>query len=126
MRSNVRFSLSFLVAFLPVIAFAADRLVTTDRTIEWQSPIDASATVLSVQRPDGEVVTDTFAAGRNPMLRFDKLADGKPVSVAWNSSNLNDPWFGGSRWIPNTADCNGSSWRSVIADGLNLASGPVC
>jgi hypothetical protein len=82
MRSKARFSFSFLVALLPVVAFAADveqraaRLVTTDRTIEWQSAIDPSATVLSVQRPDGEVITDTFAAGRNPMLRVDKLADG--------------------------------------------------
>lgn len=75
MRSKARFSLSFVLILFPLIAFA-DRLVTTDRTIEWQSAADPSATVLSVQRPDGEVVTDTFAAGRNPMLRFDKLADG--------------------------------------------------
>ena len=36
----------------------------------------AAATLLSVQRPDGEVITETFAAGRNPMLRLDGLADG--------------------------------------------------
>jgi hypothetical protein len=56
----------------------------------------------------------------------DKLADGKPVSVAWNSDNLNDPWFGGSRMIPSDATCNGSSWRKLIVDGLNQASVGMC
>src|SRR5262249_48166328 len=32
----------------------------------------------------------------------DKLADGKGVGIDWTSPNLNAPWFGGSRWIPNT------------------------
>jgi hypothetical protein len=86
MRSIHRFSRPLLVAMaaalLPLLAFAADaeqrgaRLVTTGRGIEWQQSIDPAATVLSVQRPDGEVITETFAAGRNPMLRVDGLADG--------------------------------------------------
>jgi hypothetical protein len=86
MRSTYRFSRPLLVAaaaaLLPLIAFAADpaqraaRLVTTARGIEWHQSIDPAATVLSVQRPDGEVMTETFAAGRNPMLRLDGLADG--------------------------------------------------
>jgi hypothetical protein len=64
------------------MAFAADgeqrsaRLVTTARGIEWLAATDPAATRLSVQRPDGEVITETFAAGRNPMLRLDGLADG--------------------------------------------------
>lgn len=86
MRSIHRVSLRFLVlaiaAMLSLIAFAADpeqraaRLVTTARAIEWQPAIDPAVTVLSVQRPDGEVITDTFAAGRNAVLRLDGLADG--------------------------------------------------
>jgi Chaperone of endosialidase len=86
MRSTPRFSLLLLVAtvaaLLPLIAFAADaeqraaRLVTTARAIEWHRADDPAATILSVQRPDGEVVTETFAAGRTPMLRLDGLADG--------------------------------------------------
>ncbi len=70
------------VAALPLIAFAADgepraaRLVTTARAIEWHPTTEPAMTVLSVQRPDGEVITETFAAGRNPMLRLDGLADG--------------------------------------------------
>jgi Chaperone of endosialidase len=87
MRSKYRFSLSLLVAtvaaLLPVVAFAADgehraaRVVTTERAIEWhRTAIEPAVTVLSVQRPDGEVITETFAAGLNPMLRLDGLADG--------------------------------------------------
>src|ERR1700741_2728358 len=86
MRSKYRFSLPFLVAavaaLLPVIAFAAPaeqraRLVTTARAIEWHpAAIEPADTVLSVQRPDGEVITQTFAAGLKPMLQLDGLADG--------------------------------------------------
>ena len=85
MRSSHRLSLSLLVAtaaaLLPLIVSAAPaerqgaRFVATARAVEWQPATDA-ASVLSVQRPDGEVVTETFAAGRNPMLRLDGLADG--------------------------------------------------
>jgi hypothetical protein len=87
MRSTPRFSLPLLAAaaaaLLPLIVLAADaeqqrapRLVTTARAIEWHQAIDPSANLLSVQRPDGEVITEMFAAGRNPMLRLEGLADG--------------------------------------------------
>jgi hypothetical protein len=55
-----------------------------------------------------------------------KLADGHGVGVAWTSSNLNGPWFGGSRWIPNSDDCKGNAWRKLIVDGLNHASAGAC
>ena len=86
MRSTSRFSFPLLVAaaaaLLPLLGFAAEkepraaRLVTTARAIEWHPPIDAAAAVLSVQRPDGEVISEMFAAGRKPMLPLDGLADG--------------------------------------------------
>jgi len=86
MRSTHRFSLPLLIAaaavLLPLMAFARDaeqrpaRLITTARAIEWHPAIDSAATLLSLQRPDGEVITETFAAGQNPMLRLDGLADG--------------------------------------------------
>lgn len=85
MRSTHRFSLPLLAAaaaaLLPLIAFAdagqrPARVVTSARSIEWQRAVDRADAILSVQRPDGEVVTETFAAGRNPMLRLDGLADG--------------------------------------------------
>jgi Chaperone of endosialidase len=82
MRSH-RFSLlvAAIAVLVPLFAFAADadlrlaRVVTTARAIEWH-PTDAAAAVLSVQRPDGDVITETFAAGRTPMLRLDALANG--------------------------------------------------
>ncbi len=85
MRSTHRFSLlvAAVAALVPLIAFAADaeqrtaRLVTTARAIEWHpAAIDPAASMLSVQRPDGEVITQTFAAGLKPMLQLDGLADG--------------------------------------------------
>ena len=83
MRSTSRFSLVLFVAVLcPLIAFAGDgeprgpRLVANARAIEWHTASDPATSLLSVQRPDGEVITETFAAGRNPLLRLDGLADG--------------------------------------------------
>ena len=63
--------------------------------------------------------------------RFDwfsnaKLADGKGVGIDWTSSNLNNPWFGGSRFIPNKDTCNGPAWRKLIVDGLMQASTGLC
>ena len=86
MRLKHRFSLPILfaaaAALVPLIAFATDveqrgaRFVATARAIEWHPANDPAITLLSVQRPDGEVIKETFAAGRNPMLRLDGLADG--------------------------------------------------
>jgi hypothetical protein len=55
-----------------------------------------------------------------------KLADGKSVGIDWTSSNLNNPWFGGSRFIPNKDTCNGPAWRKLIVDGLMQASSGLC
>ncbi len=86
MRSIHRFSLLLLIAaaaaLLPLTAFAGNaehqpaRLIATARAIEWRPAIDAAGALLSLQRPDGDVITETFAAGRNPMLRLDGMADG--------------------------------------------------
>jgi len=83
MRSSQRFSLCLLVALLSLTMSAAEaehraRVVATARAIEWQPAADAAATAtrLSVQRPDGEVVAETFDAGVSPTLRLDGLADG--------------------------------------------------
>ena len=55
-----------------------------------------------------------------------KLADGKGVGIDWTSSNLNNPWFGGSRTIPSKDICNGAAWRKLIVDGLMQASTGLC
>lgn len=57
---------------------------------------------------------------------LDKLADGKALGIDWASSNLNYPWFGASRAIPDTEDCNGAAWRKLIIDGINQASASAC
>lgn len=82
MRSKIRFSLPFIVATLfPLIALAADASrqatgmhVASPTSVEWK--LDHTGAVLSVQRPDGEVFTETFAAGQSPSLRLDGFADG--------------------------------------------------
>ena len=74
MRSIHRFSVYFLVALFPLIAFAADGPRQHGMTIEWQAAIADS--VLSVQHPNGEVFTETFRAGRAPAMRMNKLEDG--------------------------------------------------
>jgi hypothetical protein len=56
----------------------------------------------------------------------DKLADGQGVGIDWTSANLNDPWFAGSRWIPDSDQCQGNAWRKVIIDGLNQAAAAAC
>jgi len=56
----------------------------------------------------------------------DKLADGKGVGIDWTSSNLNQSWFGGSRFIPNKDTCYGAAWRKLIVDGLMRASTLSC
>jgi hypothetical protein len=56
----------------------------------------------------------------------DKLADGQGVGIDWTSSNLNNLWFGGSNWIPDSATCSGKAWRQVIIDGINRASVGAC
>jgi len=45
---------------------------------------------------------------------------GATIGVRWTSSNLNHPWFAGSRWIPESDD--GQIWRSRIIDGVRRAA----
>lgn len=81
MRFRIRFSFPLIVAALfsfTVLAADASRQpagmhVASPTSLEWK--LDTGA-VLSVQRPDGEVFTETFAAGQSPSLRLDGFADG--------------------------------------------------
>lgn len=54
-----------------------------------------------------------------------KLTDGGGIAIDWTSSNLNDPWFAGSRFIPET-NYAGSTWRALIVAALNEASVGSC
>jgi hypothetical protein len=53
-------------------------------------------------------------------------SDDKGAGIAWTSSNLNHPWFGGSRWIPNTDTCSGNAWRKLIVEGVARAATDAC
>lgn len=55
-----------------------------------------------------------------------KLADGQGITIDWTSANLNNPWFGGSRWIPGSDVCNGMAWRQLIIAAVEQASIPAC
>jgi hypothetical protein len=76
----------------------------------------------------GFIVDVPFDDGRARTTRFTnvQLADGQPVGINWTSSNLNAPYFAGSRTIPHTGQCNGDAWRKLIIDGLQQASQGVC
>jgi hypothetical protein len=65
-------------------------------------------------------------AARDWFTNVDALADGQGVGIDWTSANLNNAWFGGSHWIPNSDTCNGKAWRQVIVDGLQQASVAAC
>jgi hypothetical protein len=75
----------------------------------------ASFIGFQVDAPSGDARRDWFT-------NVDKLADGKGAGIDWTSANLNQPWFGGSHWIPSVDTCNGQAWRQLIIDGLNQAS----
>lgn len=45
---------------------------------------------------------------------------GGSIGIGWTSSNLNHPWFAGSRWIPTTA--KGKHWRGHIVSELRRLS----
>lgn len=42
------------------------------------------------------------------------------LGATWTSGNLNDPWFAGSRWIPDNE--SGRAWRGRIIRGLRRAA----
>ena len=79
MRFIRRFSIPvcfILFSFAALAAHPPMQLVTTATSLEWQRADDGSTMMLSLQRPDGQVVTQTFAAGSNPLLHVEQLADG--------------------------------------------------
>jgi hypothetical protein len=59
------------------------------------------------------------AAKREWHTNVDNIG-GDPIGIGWTSSNLNHPWFAGSRWIPDRDD--GKYWRARIIEGVRQAS----
>jgi len=108
-------------------------LMTTKPIPNWRLPLDEYFCRYVLQAPYQSFVGFRVDASfnlqdsRRPWFtNVDKLADGKPIGIAWTSSNLNAPWFGGNQWIPNNDDCKGNAWRALIVDGVNQASAGLC
>ena len=96
-------------------------------------PVDEYFCRMVVQAPwssfIGVMVDEPYSAADARLDWFsntNRLADGKGVGIDWTSANLNDPWFGGSHFIPNSDTCYGKAWRQLIADGLMQASTGLC
>ena len=116
-----------------VLPLNATRFMMASPIPSWRLPLDEYFLRYRLEAPCekfiGFRVDQPFGINdsRRPWFtNVDKLGDGKGVGIGWNSSNLNAPWFGSSRWIPNDATCNGASWRKLVIDGLNQASMQVC
>ena len=77
MRLSPRWLIPFLLFPLGALAESPHapvaRMITTATMVEWQPSLDRQPVVLSLQRPDGRVVTETFPAGSKPMLRVENL-----------------------------------------------------
>ena len=85
MRIVSRFFVLLLVALVPLGAFAA-QLVTTATSVEWRTDARGAA-VLFLQKPDGQVVTETFAEGQNPLLRVETLGGDGQYSYELRASS---------------------------------------
>jgi hypothetical protein len=96
-------------------------------------PVDESFCRFKLQAPWASFIGfqvdtpfETWEARRAWYTNIHKLADGEGIGICWTSANLNDPWFGGSHWIPDSETCSGKAWRKLIVDGLNQASVAAC
>ena len=99
----------------------------------WRLPLDEYFLRYIIEAPYAsfigvrvDVPFDITDARRPWFTNTQALADGKAAGIAWTSSNLNQPWFGGSRWIPNNDTCYGTAWRKLIVAGVAQAAAAAC
>jgi len=91
-----------------------------------------SATIACRRRPQCFIGFQVDVPYSKVEGRFDwftnvpSLPTARVVGIDWTSSNLNQSWFGGSRFIPNKDTCYGAAWRKLIVDGLMRASTLSC
>jgi hypothetical protein len=121
--------LGALAAMLPV---NSTQLMSSGPIPDSSLPVDEYFCNYRLQAPTAMFIGFQVDVPHSPLEgRFDwftnaKLADGKGIGIDWTSSNLNHPWFGGSRFIPKNDTCNGTAWRKLIVDGLMQASSGSC
>jgi hypothetical protein len=120
-------------AWPAVVPIDGTRVVNSSPIANAGLPLDEAFLRYKLQAPSAsfigfqvDVPYPKWQAQRPWYTNVDKLSDGKGVGIGWTSHNLNQAWFGGSRWIPNTDACNGNAWRKLIIAALNHASVPAC
>ena len=119
-------------AALPAVCRSTGRSSSSGPIPDGALPVDEYLCYVRLQAPITMFIGFQVDVPYNRSeARFDwfsnaRLADGKSVGIDWTSSNLNNPWFGGSRFIPNKDTCNGPAWRKLIVDGLSQASTGLC
>ena len=91
-------------------------MMTAKPIPNWRMPLDEYFLRYRLEAPWASFIGFRVDApfnlqdSRRPWFtNVEKLADGKGVGVAWTSSNLNGPWFAGSRYIPKTDTATATS-----------------
>jgi hypothetical protein len=96
-------------------------------------PLDEQFCVYGLRAPAGNFIGFSVAkpvSGTSAQLPWYTKVDnimGGSVSIEWVSANLNQPWFAGSRWIPDDKTCDGMYWMGSRHRCLAPGSGDaVC
>jgi hypothetical protein len=95
-------------------------------------PIDEQFCVYGLRAPTSNFIgflIDRPVSGTTEQLPWYSNVDnimGGSVSIDWVSINLNQPWFAGSRWIPDDKTCDGMYWRALVIDALRRAAAMPC
>jgi hypothetical protein len=95
-------------------------------------PIDEQFCVYGLRAPTSNFIgflIDRPVSGAAAQLPWYSNVDnimGDSVSIEWVSINLNQPWFAGSRWIPDDKTCDGMYWRALVVDALRRAAAMSC
>ena len=92
------------------------KMATARPIPNWRMPLDEYFVRYRLEAPWASFIGFRVDApfnlqdSRRPWFtNVEKLTDGKGVGVAWTSSNLNAPWFGGSRYIPRPTPATATS-----------------
>jgi hypothetical protein len=95
-------------------------------------PLDEQFCVYGLRAPTSNFIgllIDKPVYGTTAQLPWYSNVDnimGGSVSIEWVSINLNQPWFAGSRWIPEDKTCDGMYWRALVVDALRRAAAMSC
>jgi hypothetical protein len=95
-------------------------------------PLDEQFCVYGLRAPTSNFIgfsIDQPVSGTTAQLPWYSNVDdimGGSVGIEWVSINLNQPWFAGSRWIPEDKTCDGMYWRALVVAALRRAAAMSC